>query len=340
MAEKLKLGINGFGRIGRMVLRAAMKRPDIEVVAVNDPFIPPDYMVYQFKYDTAQGRYDGEVKTDGKDLIIDGQTIIVNQERDPANIPWAKQGAIYVAECTGIFKEKDTANAHIKGGAKKVVISAPSKTAPMFCMNVNTDELDAKEEIISNASCTTNCLAPISKVLNDSFGIECGLMTTVHAVTATQNTVDGPHRKDWRSGRAACNNIIPGSTGAAVAIGSVIKELNGKLNGMCFRVPVVDGSVVDLTAVLKKDADYDQVKAAMKKAAEGELKGILGYTEDKIVSSDVLGDSRSSIFDAGAGMMMGKRLVKIVSWYDNEWGYSCRLLDLAVLAAKKDGTLK
>eukprot|EP00484_Ammonia_sp_Unknown_P009789 CAMPEP_0197055598 /NCGR_PEP_ID=MMETSP1384-20130603/69024_1 /TAXON_ID=29189 /ORGANISM="Ammonia sp." /LENGTH=317 /DNA_ID=CAMNT_0042489227 /DNA_START=160 /DNA_END=1113 /DNA_ORIENTATION=- len=317
-----------------------MKRDDIEVVAVNDPFIPPDYMVYQLKYDSAQGRYDGKVETDGKNLIVDGKKIIINQERDPSNIPWDKQGAVYVAECTGIFVEKDKADAHIKGGAKKVIISAPSKSAPMFCMNVNTDELDVKENIISNASCTTNCLAPISKVLNDSFGIECGLMTTVHAVTATQNTVDGPHRKDWRSGRGAFSNIIPASTGAAKAIGSVIKELNGKLNGMCFRVPTVCGSVVDLTAVLKKDATYEEVCAAMKKAAEGSLKGILGYTDEKLVSCDILGDSRSSIFDAGAGMMMGKRLVKVISWYDNEWGYSCRLLDLIAFTAKKDGLLK
>lgn len=336
----LKLGINGFGRIGRMVLRASMKRDDIEVVAVNDPFIPPDYMVYQFKYDSAQGRYDGEVKTDGQNLIVDGKKIIINQERDPANIPWAKQGAIYVAECTGIFREKDKASAHLKGGAKKVIISAPSKTAPMFCMNVNTDELDAKEEIISNASCTTNCLAPVVKVLNDNFGVESGLMTTVHAVTATQNTVDGPHKKDWRSGRGAYSNIIPGSTGAAIAIGSVIKELNGKLNGMCFRVPVQCGSVVDLTCVLKKDTDYKTVCDAMKKASEGPLKGILGYCDEKIVSSDVLGDSRSSIFDVGAGMMIGKRLIKVISWYDNEWGYSCRLLDLCAFTARKDGICK
>jgi len=338
----LKLGINGFGRIGRMVLRASLKRDDVEVVAVNDPFIPPEYMVYQFKYDTAQGRYDGDVKVsdDGKNLVVEGKTIMVNSCRNPEEIPWAKQGAVYVAECTGIFKEKDSACKHLKGGAKKVIISAPSKTAPMFCMNVNTDSLDEKEEIISNASCTTNCLAPIVKVLDEAFGVESGLMTTVHAVTATQVTVDGPHKKDWRLGRGAYNNIIPGSTGAAIAIGKVIPSLNGKLNGMCFRVPVVDGSVVDLTCVLKKDADKDAVCAAMKKAAEGPLKGILGYTNEKIVSSDVLGDSRSSIFDADVCMMMGKRLVKVVSWYDNEWGYSCRLLDLVAFTAKKDGILK
>eukprot|EP01084_Bolivina_argentea_P266054 451153_1 len=336
----LKLGINGFGRIGRMVLRASMQREDIEVVAVNDPFIPPDYMVYQFKYDSAQGRYKGEVTTDGSNLIVDGKKIIINQARDPSTIEWAKQGAVYVAECTGIFREKDKASAHLKGGAKKVIISAPSKTAPMFCMNVNTDELDVKEEIISNASCTTNCLAPVTKVLNDTFGIECGLMTTVHAVTATQNCVDGPHRKDWRSGRASLNNIIPASTGAAVAIGSVIKSLNGKLNGMALRIPLVCGSVVDLTCILQSDTSLDEVKRAMKRASEGSLKGILGYVDEKIVSSDVLGDKRSSIFDAQASMMLGKRFVKIIAWYDNEWGYSNRLLDLCALAAQKDGIIK
>jgi glyceraldehyde 3-phosphate dehydrogenase len=336
----LKIGVNGFGRIGRMVLRASVERDDIEVVAVNDPFIPAEYMVYQLKYDSAQGKFKGEVKTDGKNLIVNGKTIAVNMERDPANIPWAKQGAVYVAECTGIFTEKDSAKAHMKGGAQKVFISAPSKSAPMFCMNVNTDELDVKEEVFSNASCTTNCLAPVAKVLNDSYGIEEGLMTTVHAVTATQPSVDGPHKKDWRSGRAAYNNIIPASTGAAKAIGSVIKSLNGKLNGMAFRVPVVDASVVDLTVILKKDATYEDICTAMKKAAEGPLKGILGYADEKLVSSDIIGDSRSSIFDSDAGMMMGKRMVKVITWYDNEWGYSCRLLDLIALVAKKDGKLK
>jgi len=324
-----------------MVLRESMKRDDIDVVAVNDPFIPPDYMVYQLKYDSAQGRYDGKIETDGTYLIVDGKKIAINQERDPTKIPWAKQGAVYVAECTGIFRTKEKASQHISDtGAKKVIISAPSADAPMYCMNVNTDDLDAKEDVISNASCTTNCLAPIAKVLNDSFGLESGLMTTIHAVTATQNTVDGPHKKDWRSGRGGYSNIIPASTGAAKAIGKVITALDGKLNGMAFRVPVPCGSVVDLTAVLKKDATYDEVKDAMKKAAEGPLKGILGYTEEKIVSQDVIGDSRSSIFDAGAGMMIGKRLVKVVSWYDNEWGYSCRLLDLCTFVARKEGICK
>jgi glyceraldehyde 3-phosphate dehydrogenase len=336
----LKIGINGFGRIGRMVLRAAMLRDDIEVVAVNDPFIPPDYMAYQFKYDSAQGTYKGQVKVDGDNLVIDGKKIIVNQERDPSKIPWGKQGATYVCECTGIFTEKDKAGEHLKGGAKKVIISAPSKSAPMYCVKVNTDELDAKEEIVSNASCTTNCLAPVVKVLDDSFGIKEGLMTTVHAVTATQPTVDAPSRKDWRAGRAAYSNIIPSSTGAAKAIGSVIKKLNGKLNGMAFRVPILCGSVVDLVCILEKDATKEDIDAAMKKASEGPLKGVLGYTEESIVSTDILGEARSSIYDAGASMMMGKRLCKVIAWYDNEWGYSQRLLDLCTLVAKKDGICK
>merc|ERR1719283_10278 len=303
-------------------------------------FIPPDYMVYQFKYDSAQGRFDGQVETDGKNLVINGQKIVVNQERDPKNIPWAKQGVVFVAECTGIFKELDTANAHLEGGAKKVLISAPSKTAPMYCMNVNTDAYESKQQIISNASCTTNCLAPVTKVLNDSFGVENGLMTTVHAVTATQVTVDGPHKKNWRLGRGAYNNIIPSSTGAAIAIGSVIKSLNGKLNGMCFRVPTICGSVVDATFVLEKETTYEEVCAKMKEAAEGPMKGGLGYCTDKIVSSDCLGDSRSSIFDVNASMMMGSTLLKVIAWYDNEWGYSCRLLDLCAFTAKKDGLTK
>jgi len=336
----LKIGINGFGRIGRMVLRVCSARDDIEVVAVNDPFIPPEYMVYQFKYDSAQGRFNGEVSSEKDTLIINGKKIAVFQERDPSNIPWKKCGVVYVAECTGIFKEKDTAIKHINGGkAEKVFISAPSKTAPMFCMNVNTDELDVKENIISNASCTTNCLAPICKVLDDNFGIEQGLMTTVHAVTATQATVDGPSKKDYRLGRGAFSNIIPASTGAAKAIGKVMPKLNGKLNGMAFRVPVVNGSVVDLTVTLNKETNYEEIKNAMKKASENQLKGILGYSDGSLVSTDILGDSRSSIFDANAGMMIGKKFVKVISWYDNEWGYSCRLVDLVVFVAKKDGKL-
>jgi len=338
----LKLGINGFGRIGRMVLRASLDRDDIQVVAVNDPFIPPDYMVYQFKYDSAQGRFNGKVETDGTHLIVNGNKIIINQERDPSAIPWAKQGALVVAECTGIFREKDKAAAHLKGGAKKVVISAPSKTAPMYVMSVNTDSYEESKEkdVISNASCTTNCLAPVTKVLHDAFGIKHGLMTTVHAATATQVTVDGPHKKDWKLGRGAYNNIIPSSTGAAIAIGSVIESLNGKLNGMCFRVPTICGSVVDATFVLEKETTYEEVCAKMKEAAEGPMKGVLGYCTDKIVSSDCLGDSRSSIFDVGSSMMMGKTLIKVIAWYDNEWGYSCRLLDLCAFTAQKDGISK
>jgi len=338
----LKLGINGFGRIGRMVLRASLSRDDIEVVAVNDPFISPDYMVYQFTYDSAQGRFNGKVETDGTHLIVNGQRIEINQEKDPSAIPWSKQGALVVAECTGIFREKDKAALHLKGGAKKVVISAPSKTAPMYVMAVNTDSYEESKEkdIISNASCTTNCLAPVTKVLHDAFGIKHGLMTTVHAATATQVTVDGPHRKDWKLGRGAYNNIIPSSTGAAIAIGSIIESLNGKLNGMSMRVPVICGSVVDATLVLEKETNYEEVCAKMKEAAEGPMKGVLGYCTDKIVSSDCLGDSRSSIFDVNASMMMGSTLLKVIAWYDNEWGYSCRLLDLCAFTAKKDGLTK
>merc|ERR1711951_6803 len=286
------------------------------------------------------GRFDGEVSTDGTNLIIDGQKIIVNQERAPKDIPWAKQGVVFVAECTGIFKELDTANQHLEGGAKKVLISAPSKTAPMYCMKVNTEKYESKVNIITNASCTTNCLAPITKVLNDCFGVENGLMTTVHAATATQVTVDGPHKKNWKLGRGAYSNIIPSSTGAAIAIGSIIKDLNGKLNGMSMRVPVICGSVVDATFVLEKETDYETVCKAMEDAANGPMKGVLGYCTDKIVSSDCLGDSRSSIFDVGASMMMGSTLIKVIAWYDNEWGYSCRLLDLCAFTAQKDGICK
>lgn len=338
----LKIGINGFGRIGRMVLRAAMTRDDIEVVAVNDPFIDPDYMVYQLKYDSVHGRFNGDVSTDGKVLKINGKDIAIFSERDPANIKWSDYGANYCAECTGIFKEVDKADAHIKGGGvSRVIISAPSKSAPMFVMGVNHTDYKKEDTIISNASCTTNCLGPVAKVLNDKFGIEEGLMTTIHAATANQLTVDGPTRKkgQWRMGRCAFNNIIPASTGAATAIGKVIPELNGKLNGFAFRVPVPDGSVVDLTAKLAKDATYDEIKAAMKEAAEGSMKGFLGYSEDSLVSQDIVDDTRSSIFDASAGIMMSPRFVKIVTWYDNEVGYSHRLLDLAAYAAKLDGIL-
>jgi glyceraldehyde 3-phosphate dehydrogenase len=334
-----KLGINGFGRIGRMVLRICLERNDVEVVAVNDPFVPPDYMVYQLKYDTTQGKFKGNISSDGKSLTVNDKNIAVYQEKDPGKIKWAQHGVDYVAECTGVFLETDTAEAHIKGGgAKRVIISAPSKSAPMFVIGVNQKRFDKeKHTIVSNASCTTNCLAPIVKVLHDSFGIEEGLMTTIHAITATQCCVDGISRKDWRGGRAAYSNIIPSATGAAKAIGEVVPELNKKLNGMAFRVPVADGSIVDFTCRLLKDTKYDDICAAMKAASEGELKGILGYTEDDIVSSDIIGDPRSSIFDAKAGIQLSPRFVKVIAWYDNEWGYSCRLVDLAAYMAKEDG---
>jgi glyceraldehyde 3-phosphate dehydrogenase len=338
----LKLGINGFGRIGRMCLRAALLREDVEVVAINDPFIPPDYMVYEMKYDSAQGRFEGEVSTDGKSLIVNGREIAVFQEKDPTKIPWGKSGVDYVAECTGIFKEKDTANAHIKAGAKRVCISAPSKTAPMFVMGVNHNEIKKGDTIFSNASCTTNCLAPIVKVLNDAFGIEEALMTTVHAVTINQPTVDGvsPKKGEWRMGRAAYQNIAPSSTGAASAVGEVIPSLKGKITGMAFRVPVPCGSVVDLTARLKKDATWDQVCKAMQVAADGPMKGLLSYTDDEITSQDIVRDPHSSIFDAKAGIALNSKFIKVIAWYDNEWGYASRLVDLCVVAARQDGLVK
>jgi glyceraldehyde 3-phosphate dehydrogenase len=343
MAEQktLKVGLNGMGRIGRMVFRVASGRNDIEVVAVNDPFIPPEYMVYQLKYDSTHGRFKGEISVsgDGKNLVVNGKTIQVFAERDPKNIPWGKVGVQYTFECTGIFTELDRAQAHLDGGAKRVLISAPSKSAPMFVMGVNNEKFSKDLKIISNASCTTNCLAPVVKVLNDSFGIQNGLMTTVHAVTATQQCVDAVCQKKWRAGRGAYQNIIPSTTGAAAAVGKVLPEVNGKLTGMAFRVPVPNGSVVDLTVNLEKDCTYEEVCAAMKKASEGPMKGFLGFTEDQIVSQDIVGDVRSSIFDAKAGIQIGKRFVKVVSWYDNEWGYSNRMCDLAAFVAGKDGLL-
>jgi len=324
-----KIGINGFGRIGRLVLRAATEK-NAEVVAINDPFIDVEYMVYMFKYDSTHGRFNGDVHHEGGFLVVNGKKIHVFQERDPAAIPWAKAGAEYVVESTGVFTTLDRANAHIKGGAKKVVISAPSADAPMFVMGVNhTTYNPAQDHIVSNASCTTNCLAPLAKVVHQNFEIVEGLMTTVHSVTATQKTVDGPSAKLWRDGRGASQNIIPASTGAAKAVGKVIPELNGKLTGMAFRVPTADVSVVDLTCRLKKEASYDDIKRAIKAASESDQwKGILGYTEDEVVSTDFLGDSRSSIFDAKAGISLNKNFVKLVSWYDNEYGYSCRVVDL------------
>jgi len=334
----LKLGINGFGRIGRMVLRICLGRKDVEVVAINDPFISPDYMVYQLKYDTTQGKFKGDISHDENSLTINGKNIAVHQEKDPNKIGWNKHGVDYVAECTGVFLETDNAKGHIVAGAKRVIISAPSKTAPMLVVGVNHTIFEKeKPTIVSNASCTTNCLAPIVKVLHDNFGIEEGLMTTIHAVTATQCCVDGISRKDWRGGRAAFSNIIPSSTGAAKAIGEVMPSLNKKINGMAFRVPVADGSIVDFTCRLSRDTTYDDICKAMKNASEKELKGILGYTSDEIVSSDIIGDPHSSIFDAKAGIQLSPRFVKVVAWYDNEWGYSSRLVDLAVYMAQVDG---
>jgi len=322
------IGINGFGRIGRLVLRAAMAK-GAKVVAVNDPFIDLDYMVYMFKYDSTHGQYKGEVAAvDGK-LVVDGNVITVFSERDPAAIPWGSVGATYVVESTGVFTTLEKAGAHHKGGAEKIVISAPSADAPMFVMGVNEESYNKDMKIVSNASCTTNCLAPLAKVINDNFGIVEGLMTTVHAATATQKTVDGPSGKDWRGGRGAGQNIIPSSTGAAKAVGKVIPELNGKLTGMAFRVPTPDVSVVDLTVRLQKEATYQEICNKMKEASqEGAMKGILGYTEDMVVSTDFLGDDRSSIFDAKAGIQLSSTFVKLVSWYDNENGYSNRVIDL------------
>ena len=325
----IKVGINGFGRIGRLVFRAGLERSDIEFVGINDPFMTPDYMAYMLRYDTVHGQYKGEVSYTDDAIIVNGKTIKFFAEREPANIPWASVNAEYVVEATGIFLSKDTAQAHIDAGAKKVVMTGPSKDdTPMFVMGVNNTSYDPSMNFVSNASCTTNCLAPIAKVLNDKWGIADGLMTTVHATTATQKTVDGPSSKDWRGGRAASGNIIPSSTGAAKAVGKVIPELNGKLTGMSMRVPTLDVSVVDLTVNLKTPAKYDEICAAMKAASENELKGILGYTEDSVVSSDFIGDARTSIFDANAGIALTDTFVKVVSWYDNEMGYSNKVLDL------------
>jgi glyceraldehyde 3-phosphate dehydrogenase len=330
-----KVGINGFGRIGRLVLRAALQK-GVNVVSVNDPFIDLDYMVYMFKYDSTHGRHKGEVSSDGKNLIVDGHVIKVHKLMKPDEIPWGADGAEYVVESTGVFTTIEKASAHLKGGAKKVVISAPSADAPMFVMGVNNEEYDPSMTIISNASCTTNCLAPIAKVINDNFTIVEGLMTTVHAFTATQKTVDGPSSKAWRDGRTASQNIIPASTGAAKAVGKVIPELNGKITGMAFRVPTPDVSVVDLTVKLGKEASMDEIKAAMKAAAEGPMKGVLAYTEDQVVSSDFIGDTNSSIFDARAGIALSPTFVKLIAWYDNEFGYSCRVNDLINYIYKRD----
>lgn len=330
-----KIGINGFGRIGRLVLRAALEK-GAQVVAVNDPFINVDYMVYMFKFDSTHGRFKGEVKAEDGHLVINGQKITVFQERDPKNIAWAKAGAEYIVESTGVFTTIDKASAHFEGGAKKVIISAPSADAPMFVVGVNLDAYNPSMKVVSNASCTTNCLAPLAKVIHDNFEIVEGLMTTVHATTATQKTVDGPSGKLWRDGRGAAQNIIPASTGAAKAVGKVIPALNGKLTGMAFRVPTPDVSVVDLTVRLGKPAPYAEIKKKVKEAAEGPMKGILGYTEEEVVSCDFTSDTHSSVFDALAGIPLNDQFVKLISWYDNEFGYSHRVVDLIKFMQTKD----
>ena len=335
----VKIGINGFGRIGRLVMRAACANPNVQVVAVNDPFIDPDYMVYMMKYDTVHGPFNGTVEAKDGKLIVNGNPVCVYACKDPAEIPWAESGAEYIAEATGVFTNEEGASKHFVGGAKKVVITAPAKdkTTPMFVMGVNHDTYTKDMTVVSNASCTTNCLAPLAKVINDNFGIVEGLMTTVHSITATQKTVDGASKKDWRGGRAAAHNIIPSSTGAAKAVGKVIPSLNGKLTGMSMRVPTPDVSVVDLTCRLEKSATYDEIKAAMKAASESDrFKGIIDYTEDKVVSSDFYHDPHTCIFDADAGIALNDHFVKLVAWYDNEWGYSNKLVNLCEHMAEVD----
>tara|TARA_R110000787_G_scaffold251399_2_gene356890 strand:+ start:1035 stop:2036 length:1002 start_codon:yes stop_codon:yes gene_type:complete len=330
----IKIGINGFGRIGRLAFRSAVNRPNVQVVAIND-LLDVDYLAYMLKYDSVHGKFDGDVEVKDGKLVVNGNSIRITAERDPANLKWNEVGAEYIIESTGFFLTEESAGKHLEAGAKKVVLSAPSKDhTPMFVMGVNNTELTADQNIFSNASCTTNCLAPISKILNDNFGIVEGLMTTVHAATATQKTVDGPSMKDWRGGRSAIHNIIPSSTGAAKAVGKVIPELNGKLTGMAFRVPTMDVSVVDLTVKLAKSATYEEICAAMKSASEsGPMVGVIGYTEDLVVSQDFVGDTRTSIFDAKAGIALNDNFVKVVSWYDNEMGYSTKIVDLIEYAA-------
>ncbi len=333
----VKIGINGFGRIGKLAFQAALEKGDVEVVAINDPFITADYMAYMVKYDTMHGRFNGDIKGEENTLTINGKEIKVYNEMDPHNVPWGELKVDYVLECSGVFTTMEKAQAHLDAGAKKVVISAPSKDAPMFVMGVNHETYDTSMNIVSNASCTTNCLAPLAKVINDKFGITEGLMTTVHSTTATQKTVDGASKKDWRGGRAAAGNIIPSSTGAAKAVGKVIPSLNGKLTGMSFRVPTLDVSVVDLTCNLAKPTSYEEICKAMKEAAEGEMKGIIEYVDEDVVSSDFLNDVHTSIFDAKAGIQLTDTFVKLVAWYDNEWGYAHKLVDLACYMAGKDG---
>ena len=333
---KVKLGINGFGRIGRLVMRASLEREDVDVLAINDPFIDVEYMKYMLTYDTIHGRLNAKVEVVDGNLVIDGKTVVVYNFKDPNEIPWAKAGVEYVVESSGVFTTTEKASAHFTGGSKKVIISAPSKDAPMFVMGVNQDKYTKDMKVVSNASCTTNCLAPLAKVINDNFGIKDGLMTTVHSVTATQKTVDGPSNKDWRGGRAATYNIIPSSTGAAKAVGKVIPELNGKLTGMSFRVPTLDVSVVDLTCNLEKPATYDEIVEAVKKACDGELKGVMSWTDEALVSSDFIHDYHTSIFDVKAGIQLTDTFVKLVAWYDNEWGYSNKVVDLAQHMAEVD----
>jgi len=330
-----KVGINGFGRIGRLVARASLEHPEVKIVAINDPFMDLEYMVYMFKYDSTHGQFTGDVHAKEGKLWINGQAIHITAEKEASKIPWGQYGADYVVESTGVYTKASACQAHLQGGAKKVIITAPSEDAPMFVMGVNEEKYDPSIPILSNASCTTNCLAPLAKVIHKRFGIAEGLMTTVHATTATQKTVDGPSAKDWRAGRGAGQNIIPATTGAAKAVGKVIPELNGKLTGMSFRVPTPDVSVVDLTVRLEKSATYQEICAAVREASEGEMKGILGYTEDEVVSTDFLKDNRSSIFDAKAGISLNPNFVKLISWYDNEWGYSHRVVDLLIHVAKK-----
>ena len=326
--NKIKIGINGFGRIGRLVFRAASKNKNIQVVGIND-LIDTNYMSYMLKYDTTHGKFDGSVSVNGKNLEVNGKKIRVTNEKDPSKLNWSEVEAEYVIESTGLFLTKDSAKGHIESGAKKVIMSAPSKDdTPMFVMGVNNKQYTSDMNFVSNASCTTNCLAPLAKVLHDNFGIVSGLMTTVHATTASQKIVDGPSTKDWRGGRAAFANIIPSSTGAAKAVGKIIPELDGKLTGMAFRIPIIDVSVVDLTVNLKSSTNYEDICLAMKNASENDLKGIMGYTEEDVVSTDFIGDSRTSIFDAGAGIMLNEKFVKVVSWYDNEWGYSSKVVEL------------